>query len=330
MSDAPSYRLAYLGNFKPPYSTENDYRRAWQANGHEVTCIQEGDPIRLALLTAEIDSFDFVIWTRTEDLAALNGEARQWKFLAEARRRGVPTIGVHLDRWWGLKRQYLIEQDPFFRVDLLLTADGGHQEQWKAAGVNHVWLPPAISEQWCQPGTPREEYAAEIAFVGGWQGGYHKEAKHRHELVNFLDKTYGSRVRFWPRRGEHAIRGPELTDLYWSTKVVVGDSCLAPGDTHYCSDRIPETLGRGGILMHPFVEGIDDLFERYLPWQLNDWDELREGIDLLLTVWDKDSWSSSDGTVGTYRLEQIDWMRENHTYEKRVPQIIDKIVRLEK
>jgi hypothetical protein len=327
MSDAPQqYRLAYLGNFKPPFATENDYRRAWQTNGHNVRLYQEGDPIILEGLIEELSDYDLVLWTRTPDLAAKNGD-KQWKLLAEARRKGVPVIGLHLDRWWGLDRQYMIAEDPFFRVDLLLTADGGHQKWWEEAGINHEWVPPAVSEDWCQPGEFREEYASEIAFVGGWQGGYHKEAKHRHELVNFLDKTYGDRVRFWPRRGEHAIRGTELTDLYWSTKAVVGDSCLVPKQdgtpmSHYCSDRIPETLGRGGILMHPYVEGIDELFEKYLPWSLGDWDELREGIDIILEVWDKDSWTCSDGKVDTYRREQIEWVKQNHTYEVRVPQIL--------
>jgi hypothetical protein len=39
-------------------------------------------------------------------------------------------------------------------------------------------------------------------------------------------------------------------------------------------------------------------------------------------VWDKDSWTCSDGKVDTYRREQIEWVKQNHTYEKRVPQIL--------
>lgn len=318
-------RIALLGNFRPPYSTENDYARAWENNGHEVIRMQEGDPNELYdLMDHHFYDVDLVVWTRTEDLAAKNGEVLQWRLLAEARRRRVPIIGVHLDRWWGLGRERLIQTDPFFRVDLLFTADGGHDEQWQNAGVEHQWLLPGVSERWCHPGSPREQYTSDIAFVGGWQGGYHKEAQHRHDLVNWLDKTYGDRVKFWPKRGEHAVRGEALNDLYWSTKVVVGDSCLLPGDTNYCSDRIPETCGRGGYLLHPSVEGIigpdqGAFWERngfgcdY--WTFGDWNELKYRIDAELEI--------PSLSLDEFRCQRILFIRDAHTYEKRVPQIID-------
>src|SRR5262245_58021562 len=151
--------VAYLGNFRPQYSTENDYAIAWRSNDHNVMQVQEGVPGELEIFIEDLRHTrpDLVIWTRTEDLAKLNGEALQWRLLAECRRLGVPIVGIHLDRWWGLDRQWAIERDPFFRVDLLLTADGGHQEYWGGLGLKHRWLPPGISERWCQPGTFRDE-----------------------------------------------------------------------------------------------------------------------------------------------------------------------------
>lgn len=324
MSDAP-LRVAYLGNFEPEFSTENDYLRAWRNNGHACVAFQEGDRHEIDALVTEIRSslFDLVIWTRTRDLSDKVGPDAQWRLLAEARRFKTPIIGVHLDRFWDLTthgREAQIFIEPFFRVDMLFTADGGNQDRWEAAGVCHRWLPPGVSERWCQPGMYRDEYASDIAFVGSWQGSYHREWQHRFDLIQWLDRTYGDRVKFWPKRGEHAIRGLALNDLYWSTKIVVGDSCMVPTAdgspiTNYCSDRIPETLGRGGLLVHPSVDGIDKLFQHQLTWRLDNWADLHMLLEAVLR----------HPAVESNRLDSIDFIRRNHTYEQRVPQIIDTL-----
>lgn len=314
-----TYRVAYLGNFGPPYSTENDYRLAWKDAGHEIHPFQEGDASHLTrLMMAVLDgAFDIVVWTRTKDLADAVGDDAQTLLLRTCHQVDVPTVGVHLDIWIGLAREKQIETDPYFGVDLLLTADGGNQDRWEALGVNHEWLLPGISSQWLGVGEPRDEFRSDIAFVGSWQGGYHREAKHRHELVNWLQRTYGDRVAFWPKRGEHAIRGRDLADLYASTRVVVGDSLVLPGKSHYCSDRIPETLGRGGILLHPAVDGInakpEDPFDMPV-WPQGDWAALRRNIDTLLDY--------SDENRAQLRLDHVDGIASAHTYTHRVAEII--------
>jgi hypothetical protein len=311
--------IAYIGNFEPPHSTENDVARALANNGHSVHHFQEGDPLELGTLmdAVRIGHYDLVLWTRTKGLADRVGDGAQHMLIHACHRGGVPIVGYHLDRWWGLERQIQVFTDPFFQVDLLCTADGGHDEQWVEAGINHAWFPPAISEANCGVGTPRDEYASDIAFVGNWQGGYHPEWKHRAELVDWLSRRYGNRVRFWPKRGEHAIRGRELADLYSSVKVVVGDSCLVPKAdgspmTHYCSDRIPETLGRGGVLCHPRVEGIDDLYAWHYGWDLGDWMYLKTLIEMLTTPPDIHA-----------RSLQVQHIVANHTYEVRMRQLVD-------
>lgn len=313
--------ISYIGNGIPPHSTENDVRRALENNGHTVTFVQENELDQWGKLIADIDDPHFILWTSTKQYADHVGREIQWEMLAEARKAGTPVVGYHLDRWWGLDREDRIFHDPFFRVDLLCTADGGHNEQWAQAGINHAWFPPAISEQNCGVGTPREEYTSDIAFVGNWQGGYHREWKHREELVNWLAKRYGNRVKFWPKRGEHAVRGEALKDLYASVKVVVGDSCLVPKKdgspmTHYCSDRIPETLGRGGMLAHPAVEGIDDLYGGFSPWPLGDWSALKGVIEALTSI-------EPSGPLDTYLSDQMQHIRENHTYEVRMRQLVE-------
>ena len=314
-----SYSVAYLGNFRPTHSTENDYLHAWREAGHTVAPYQEGDSSALTRLMLDVleGGLDLVVWTRTKDLADAVGDEAQTLFLRTCHQAQVPVVGVHLDIWIGLARERQIETDPYFGVDLLLTADGGNQDRWAELGVKHEWLLPGISSQWLGVGVPRDEFRSDIAFVGSWQGGYHREAKHRHELVNWLQRTYGDRVAFWPKRGEHAIRGRDLADLYASTTVVVGDSLVLPGKSHYCSDRIPETLGRGGILLHPLVEGVTGDQPGQFPhcwWDQGDWGMLRKEIDGLLDL--------TDERHARVRQINVDSIAERHTYTHRVAEII--------
>lgn len=62
---------------------------------------------------------------------------------------------------------------------------------------------------------------------------------------------------------------------------MVPDADGTPCD-FYWSDRCPETLGRGGFLIHPFVEGIKEAFPAMPVWNLGNWENLRVLIDLWL------------------------------------------------
>lgn len=326
-------RIAYIGNFRAPHSTENEVRKALVHLGHEVVAVQE-DRLDWPWLATKATGADggrpveLVLWTHTHGFAPEDTHAAQAAELAKLRAAGVPTVAYHLDRWWGLEREHQT-REPFFTCDLVVTADGGHDEQWAELGVNHRWLPPAIGHEEVGRGTPRAEYRGDVAFVGGWANYGHAGVwPWRKQLIHWLQMHYGDRLALWPRPGEPAIRGAALRDLYASTKVVVGDSCLAGGATRYWSDRIPETLGRGGLLIHPDVPGLDDWFSdepgvgrydhlRPLPWrfELGDFDQLGELIERGLGLRD----TERDAVTG----EAIEWVRELHTYVQRMEQVLE-------
>lgn len=323
--------VAVLGNVSTdvPYSTENEYLDAYERAGHRALGFQEGSHIVMRKLIDGIrrGDFDFVHWTRTKSLADNVGNELQWEMLRTAGRCGVPVIGVHLDIWISLPREEQIVTDPYFRgVDLLMTADGGHQNEWADFNVNHQWLLPAISERWLGLGTPRDEYRSKIAFVGNWRGQYHPEAEHRHQLVKWLGNIYGDDVQFWPKRGRHAIRGRELNDLYASVDVVVGDSYLSPGG-RYSSDRIPETAGRGGYLLHPYVEGVnleeaDPFYYLTDPWEAGDWEMLRRKIDERLADAEPLPDSEYEQSIRAVGVNEVS---TRHTYTHRVAEIVDAV-----
>jgi len=225
----------------------------------------------------------------------------------------APIVGYHLDLWWGLDREHRIYESPFFRCDLVCTADGGHDDRWEEAGVVHQWMPPAISRFEANRGTPRREYKSDIAFVGSGQGGYHTESQHRHQLIEWLSSTYRDRVKFWPLAGQHAVRGTDLQDLYASAKVIVGDSCNVPNLSRYWSDRVPETLGRGGFLLHPTVEGLDQVHPDLVTWTAGDWEHLRSLIDCFRDLPE----ARAASTESTYRHTLA-----FNTYEARMKSLI--------
>lgn len=334
--------VAYVGNFDPPHSTETHVAQALERNGHLVTRAQEnrhGMFAQLAdVLTAQpagpgqTSPIDVVLWTRTGwDWPAVgypSAEAAhddQRRLLAAARDRQVPVVGYHLDRWWGLNRAPQVVAEPFFAVDLLVTADGGHDDLWASAGVNHLWMPPGVSLAECERvGQARDDLRAQVGFVGSWRS-YHREWRNRRHLVRWLQNTYDKPVRPRPpyqrlRIVEGGYRGQDLADLYASIDVLVGDSCLVPRAdgspaTRYWSDRIPETLGRGGFLIHPDVEGLRDYFPPgvLVTVPLGDFDALGACIDRWL---DEPELRREIAERGRQHV------MEHHTYEVRMAQLV--------
>lgn len=336
-------QFVYIGNFEPEHSTENEIAKAIVDAGHAVLPIQENQDKGKAFINAglaavmqkDLGVTPVVLWTRTTwdwtrlGLSTKEAFDLQRQMLDLCKEAGIPTVGYHLDRWWGLDRERLLFEDPFFEVQILCTADGGHQEQWEQIGVDHVWFPPAISVFETGKGVVQSKYRADVAFVGNWLPGYHPEWPHRRKLIRFLQSLNTQYdVKFWPPAHAPAIRGKDLRDLYASTKIVVGDSCLVPKAdgtpaTHYCSDRVPETLGRNAFLIHPDVQGVTwgqheasmyDSDVHLATYPLYDFEALRHKISRYL---DDDDHRFEMATAG-YRETTA-----NHTYTVRVRQLVE-------
>lgn len=325
-----TYTVALVGNVgdgSPEHSTENEYRRAYEAAGVRVIPIRECEPDQwtdLRLYLASKDRPDFVQWTSTHSFRAKLGSRFPTEAMEVAHRHDVPFVGIHLDKFWGIgeRERWIIQGDPYFKCDLLLTADGGSNGRWERAKIEHEWLPPAVASEWCKKGTRREEYEGRLAFVGSWHNRYHRESRHRRDMIAWLQRTYPD-INLWPKRGHHGIRGADLTDLYWSTDVVVGDSFFpgnrrSPPPCCYSSDRIPESLGRGAILVHVAVSQVtDSLFAapNLLTWEAWQWSELHRTIDEALAM---------PAAVRTRKRNAgIKFISENHTYDNRVVQIFE-------
>lgn len=313
-------RIAYLGNFLPTYSTETHVALSLESLGHEVTRLQEGE-VQAVAVPYLATGHDLLLWTQTYGLARQGGTRDERKLmLRELKSRRIPTVGFHLDRWWGLDRQRQLLQEPFFRVDYLFTADGGHEDRWPKIAANHYWSQPGVYHGEAVDVPARDEYRTDVLFVGSWQGYGHREWwPTRRAMLRAVAGEFGDRFQCWPKA--EAVRGLDLNALYASAKVVVGDSCLAGSPERYWSDRIPETLGRGGFLIHPEVRGLEDHYDnlRHLvTYPVGDHAQLLQLLHYYL---------EEDDEREDIRRQGAAHVRANHTYRDRLEVVLDVVTR---
>lgn len=269
-------RVLYIGNFEPSFSTENHVRLSLESLGIEVIPAQE-NRARLADLDRAIPGADVLFYTRTWGLSEPG-------VLPWITGLPIPTVSYHLDLYAGLPRGEGLRGDPFWRTTHVFTPDGGSDAFFRAQGVNHHYLRAGVFGPECQMLEPDPRVAADVCFVGSTN--YHAEWPYRRRLVDFLRDAYGRRFR---KHGspESVVRGEELNRLYASVKVVVGDSlCLGFSHPHYWSDRVYETLGRGGFLIHPYIFGMEEEFrdrEHLVFYPFGDFRALRRLIDHYLS-----------------------------------------------
>lgn len=326
-SGAAGLRVAFWGNFQPGFqpgpthptrwSTESHLALSLESLGCTVERLQEGE-VRAVDLAERCREFgaQLMIWVQTFGLAVTGGTGEErHQAIADLRASGIPTLSYHLDKWWDVHdgRADRIPTEAFFRTDLLATADEGGG-RWQEQGINAVWCPPAVYHGEAVAGKPRPEYQTPIAFVGSWRGYYHPEWTHRADLVNHLQRRWGRETGFWPRSQQ--IRGRVLSDLYASARIIVGDSFMTPGSRAFHSDRIPETLGRQGFLLHPYNDGLEDLYQdgvhlRY--WPLGDWAELDRLITYYLHHEDERRRIAAAGHAHVL---------EHHTYAQRLEWVV--------
>lgn len=315
-------KIAYIGNFEPEYSTENDVRKAFEALGHEVMTLQENHYAGIALERA-VGDVDLILITGTWD--NLTSMEKVVETMKDCALLGIPTATLHLDTFWGKSRggrKWWLH--PMFHTAYIFTADGDYQKEWKLFGKNHIWLPPAVRHDAVKKGTYREEYACDIAFVGSNGQGYHEDVwGYRKQLVDFLRDLAKRNNLKWRNPGgddPKISRSDDMNDFYASAKVTIGDSlCLKMEESHYWSDRVPEALGRGGFLIMPKIDVIYDDPEYYgnIPmYKWHNWASLEKEVKY---------WLENEKERNEIVNYNLDVVRRFHTYKHRAQEMLDTI-----
>lgn len=297
-------KATYISAWATPFCTEHDMRLAFEELGWEVEMLAER---RLDLKALAAVETDLLLYTRMRGLPP--AAVKAWRSLEH---RGIPTMGFHLDRFWGLERDRLIPEDAFFQVTRLFTADGGADERWEKAGVTHTWSPPAAARRSLVRGTPRAEFACDILFIGG-RINYPPEWQWRRDLLDAVEQRYGKRLLHLGPETGRSVRQEDQADAIASAKVILGDSLML--GPMFWSDRVPETMARHGTLVHPrlpeesgFVAGRD-----YAAYEIGNPDSVFAAIDGLLA---DDEARADMAWHGNYEV------RRAHTYADRIRGII--------
>lgn len=248
-------RMLLLGAPRPLHLNrwKDDIAEGAQHLGWEVNHLPARGPTTDDVIR-QAKGCDLFIWARTH---GHNPAGDRRAMLRRIEDLGVPTVALHLDLYWGIpSRQAEIGVDPWWTCQWVYTADGGPRD-WAGRGVNHRWLPPAMGQRFLGRGQPVDQYRHRAVFVGSMTAVH---GGHRRRLIAWASRTWGRGFRRYGTRGAGAggVWGGELNRLYASAGLVLGDSAPTPGG-RYWSDRLPCTLGRGGLLAYPETPGLAEL-----------------------------------------------------------------------
>lgn len=314
-------RIAYCGNFGPPWSTENDYRLAFEKLGHLVVPLQENE-VNPRTLRGEAVNSDLLLWTRTWHTISLDDAISTFHACA---RLGIPTAAVHLDTFWPTSRggdRWWTH--PMFHAATIFTASGDDDDYWARWGKRHVWLPPGVRhtvvEDCATPLEPDPRYVCDVAFVGSDGHGYHEaEWPRRRQLVDWLEafcRRNGLRFRN-PGGREPKVDRADMARFYASAKVTVGDSlCPHREASRYWSDRVPEATGRRGFLTMPHIDVLAKMYPAMPTYGWGDWQQLEDTIEFAL---------GNDTFRGHVRDACYDVTAAEHTYVHRARTILDTL-----
>lgn len=308
-------RIVFIGNFSQRHCSEVHWAATFEDLGHSVTRVQENE-IRPGTLVELVRGHDLFFWVRTwpgfvthQDLKAI-------------RALGIPSVNYHLDLFIGLQREEGLDTDPRWRCDFVMTPDGdpASADIFKAKGINHFFIRPGVFKPEAIFGKPRPSLIQDVVFVGGGaEYGHNTEWPYRRQLVTWLQETYGPRYTKYGHP-QPTMRNEDLNDLYASAKIVVGDSlCLGFTKPKYWSDRVYETIGRGGFLIMPYIKGLEEEFtdgETIVFYEFGNLDQLKEKIDYYFTHYDERE---------RIRKAGQEFVRENATYHNRLTQALDII-----
>ena len=320
-------KILFLGNFSIDYCTEVHHAKTYEKLGVEVIRMQEGR-VSAGEIIAKIaeEGCDAFNWTHTHGWNTPEIES----VLNYCRLKGIPTYGYHLDLWLGIEREKDLKRDPFWKVDHFFSVDQEMVDLLNSRDdlPKGHFLPAGVFEDECYIAEPnREKYPHDIIFVGS--RGYHPEWPYRKQLIEWLENEYGNRFAQYGGGGLGTIRGHELNVLYASAKVVIGDTlCPNFNKPYYLSDRIFETTGRGGLLIHPYIRGMEELF--LIPDNNGSW---VDGCEVLTYPYQNFSCLKTcinmcldedvSEIINNVRIDGHNRTKKDHTYTQRLSKLLN-------
>jgi len=228
------------------------------------------------------------------------------RFIEQLRKRGKKTATWVFDIYMDSYRNSFIEREAFFRVEHLFTTDAGHQPEYKNLSIKHECVRQGIYAPECYLAPVKDPKG--IVFLGE-MNVFNPQ---REDMLKLLPERYGDRFKWYGGTDINEIRSTALNKLYACTKVVVGDSIYSP---HYWSNRVVETLGRGGFLIHQETPGLSEEYPDLITYKRGDLDDLCRLIDFY-----------TDPKNEKKRLaivkKNYEWVKSRYTCDKKCAELL--------
>lgn len=290
-------KISYIGKFSRLYDEEY-VARSFEMLGHQVQRVSEG--LLFDGITKNIEEFnpDFILFAKLY-------VAEPDRLLSWFKTKKFLTVSWTFDLYWDYQREALIKRIPGLKADYVFTTDGGHEERWKEAGIKHKCIRQGIYLPECKLFESDNPHG--IVFVG-WDNPFFKERK---EMITKLKTDYED-FRWFGRQSTHELRGLDLNKIYSTAKIVVGDSVHSP---YYWSNRVVETLGRGGFLIHREVPGLQEEYPHLVTYD-GSYGDLRGKIDY---------YSFNEDERLAIIKNNYDWVKTNYTMDKKCSELIYEI-----
>lgn len=308
--------IVFLGNFRVDYTSETHHALSLESLGHKVIRLQETQA-KAENIYEQASKSDLFVWVHTHSWKT-PGRVTMSQVLRQLKADNVPTITYHLDLWFGLQRQKDLESVPVYKdIDHFFTVDKQMAEWFnRETQVKGHYLPAGVYDVDCQYRESSRQ--KDIIFVGSRK--YHPEWKYREQLISWLENNYINRFEHYGSGGIKNVRGKELNRLYWNTKIVIGDSlCINYDYPYYWSDRVYETLGRGGFMIHPYIKGMEEEFQNkkhLVFYEYGNFDQLKELIEYYL---------ENEKEREEIRIAGHELVKNNYTYRHRWIHILKEL-----
>lgn len=206
------------------------------------------------------------------------------------------------DLYFDYTREYMVRNYWYFRSDYVFTTDGGHQYRFDELGINHKCIRQGIYRDECVL-LPFKEPEYDVIFVGSDSPIYPE----RSNIVRAVGANW------FGKKNTNEVRGMDLNELYSKSKIVIGDSFYSP---FYWSNRIVETLGRGGFLIHQEVEGLKEEYPYLVTYKRGDIEDLKEKIKYYL---------EHEEERREIIIRNYMWVKENYTMDKKCKELLKSL-----
>ena len=289
-------KISFIGKFKKLHDEEY-IARSFEMIGCEVQRIQDAtqaQDINASLLKFNPDIILYCKWDKHPETQRI------------IRQIGAKTVCWLFDIYFDYVRENQVTTRSFFRSDYVFTTDDGHNVRFANAGIKHFCVRQGIFKDECVIIDSKTK-TYDVVFVGSENPMFPERTK----IIHDLSKVFN--VKWFGRLNTNEVRGMQLNDLFSKSKIVIGDSYYSP---RYWSNRIVETLGRGGFLIHQEVEGLKEEYPDLVTYKRGDIEDLKSKIRYYL---------EHDDERNEIIKKNYELVKSRYTMDKKCRQLLDYV-----